>query len=67
MIDHSVKHQKKLIPQPLNVLPISQVRVDLFVVNNGKSIIRRIREKRKDVYYGHKTSQLGIEEISQCF
>ena len=65
MVQHQIRHQPKIVGNPVDVLPITQRAVDRAIVGNGKTVIRGEWKKRQDMHTIDHALQIGEQKIME--
>ena len=56
MVQDQVEHQIEALPQSLHVVPVSQRRIDLAIIDHRKPVVRRSREKGQQMQQAEQRS-----------
>ena len=65
MVDHGVKHQPKLFANFDHIVPRAQIRIYGPVVDNRKTVVRRVGKKRQNMDDADGAGNVFLKEMGQ--
>ena len=67
MVQDQVEHEPEILPDGGDLRPATPIRIDLFIIDHRKTVIRRIGGKRENMYSGNYSSKMFFQKRAQGF
>ena len=63
MIDDDIRHEPEVFPDLANIIPVAQIRANIFIIADGKAVIGCEGEKRQNMHAINDPVQMALQEI----